>query len=83
MPARGEHEHAPATEQLGGPVGRRPRDEVVGGPADDVGIALHGGEVDGGPEHVELAGEGQGAVDEDVEEVRVHAAGRRVVSAFQ
>src|ERR1017187_6778427 len=65
VPAGGQDERDRAAEQLGGPVARLPRAEVIGDAGDYVGIGLHLGQVDrraehgGGVRHGERVGLGQ------------------------
>src|ERR687897_2964784 len=77
--ARAEHELAVAAQQLGGLVGRGPRDDVVGSAGHDVGVAAHLAEVDRGAEHLERSRSGEAVGIEQVEEIRVQA--RREVGA--
>src|ERR671910_2514790 len=73
--ARAEHELAVATQQLGGLVGRGPRDDVVGRAGHDVGVAAHDAEVDRGAEHLERSRSGEAVGVEQIEEVRVQPRG--------
>jgi hypothetical protein len=65
VPAGAEDELAVPAEQLRGPVGAVPGDDVVGVAGDHEGVARHPAEVDRRAEHL------QGAADEPVAQVQV------------